>query len=185
MKTLLKAAVAFACVSLLSFPVKAENYDIPKDNEGNIPADINLVGCDVFTATAATAMGSTRPVTVYGYSVTSEAITNFAFLRDSSTLNTTSNIKLALGWDAQCLDKIANTSSASQVSCHVRLPVPVIFRNGISINLATIIGGSGHTGAQARPRWMFYVRYNDIGVVPGKKPSDADASVTVDNKGVN
>lgn len=185
MKTLRKAAVALFCVAFLSVQVRAEQYLIPQDGNGNVPSDISLLGADVFVATAATAIGSTRPVTVYGYSISSDVITNYAFLRDSNTLNTTSNIKLALGWDAQCGDRIANVSSASTQSCHVKLPVPVIFRNGLSINLATIISGSAHTGAQARPRWMFYVRYNDVGGVTGKKPSDVDPAITVDNKGVN
>lgn len=174
MNRIVKGAAALACVSFLSFPARAENYVIPFDNNGNIPAEIELVGADVFVDTGLAAIGSTTPVMLYGYSVSSDAVSNYAMLRDTSTLNLTSNIKLLLYPDSYATSAAQTTTS--------RLPMPVIFRNGLSINLnSVVVGATGTT----KGRWMFYVRYLREGGVPDKSPSQIDPRISVDNVGVN
>lgn len=164
---------AMLCIAFLGGSLHAESYTIPFDNNGNIPQDMTLIGGDVFVATSTIAMGSTSPVVLYGYSVSSDAVTNFAMLRDSATINSTSNIKLTLYPDA-------TASSAAQTLTRT-LPIPVIFRNGLSINLNAAVTGASTT----KGRWMFYVRYLREGSVPGKTPGQVDPRITVDNMGVN
>lgn len=173
MQKLMKVALACVSVALLSFTARAEQYVIPFDNNGNLPGDINMVGGDVFVDTGLAPIGSTSPIALYGYSVSSDAVTNFAMLRDSATLNTTSNIKMTLYPD------IYSTSGAQTNT--VRFPIPILFRNGLSINLNAVVTGA--TGTKGR--WMFYVRYLKEGSVPGKKPSDVNSLITIDNVGVN
>lgn len=177
MKKLTKAALALACVAFLSLSARAENYFIPQDNNGNIPGDINLIGADVFTASGTAVFGSTRPVILYGYSISSDTWNNFAVLRDTNFPNTSSAVKLALYRDAQCLDTMSNSSSFTTVTCNTRLPVPVLFRNGIAIELRNNVNGVTG-GAGAKGRWMFYFRYTDIGGTQGKKPTDVDPAFT-------
>ena len=173
MKKLLTSFAALVLAGSCASLCLAENYTIPFDRNGNIPSDINLIGADVFVDTGISAIGSTSPVVLYGYSVSSDAVTNFAMLRDSNTLNTTSNIKLTLYPDAYA------SSGAQTITA--KLPVPVIFRNGLSINLNSAVNGVG----AARGRWMFYVRYLNEGAVAGKAPTDVDPRIKVDNVGVN
>src|SRR3990167_10013138 len=95
----------------------AENYHIPVDNDGNVPSSIDLVGADVFVATGTAVFGTTRAVTLYGYSISSDTWNNFATLRDTLNINTTDFIKMTLYRDVACLDDIINVSSATVVTC--------------------------------------------------------------------
>lgn len=173
MNRYIRAMLSLACVAFMSFPAGAENYVIPIDNQGATPNDIDLVGVDVFVDTGLAAIGSTTPMVLYGYSVSSDAVTNFAMLRDSNTLNTTSNIKLTLYPDAY--------SSSGAQTVTAKLPQPILFRNGLSINLNAVVTGASTT----KGRWMFYVRYLRESAVPDKIPSQIDGRITADNVGVN
>lgn len=175
MQKYLKALMVLACVSFSHSFARAESYVIPFDNNGNMPGAIELVGGDVFVATGTAAIGSTTPVILFGYTVSSDVVTNQAILRDSNTLNTSSNAKLVLYVDANC-------GTVGVQSCTTKLPIPVIFRNGLSINLSA--ASAGRTGG-GNGRWQFYVRYLNEGSVSGKKPSQVDTRITVDNVGVN
>lgn len=174
MKNLLKAVLPLIALVFMAYSINAEDFTIPVDNQGHVPAHIDLIGADVFVATGTAVFGTTRPVTLYGYSVSSDTLSNFATLRDTLNINATDFIKLTLFKDASCYnDYQLNFASGTLLTCHSKLPVPVIFRNGISINLNANVQGVDVDGT-SRGRWMFYFRYNDIGSQRLLTPSQVD-----------
>ena len=162
MKSLLKMALVGLVLALPKF-VMAERYLIPQDSHGNIPSDANLVGVDVIDSTSTVNTGLTSPVLLYWVMVSSDAATNYATLRDSATLNSTSNVKLTVYPN--------NTSGTSLASGSVIMNFnpPVIFRNGLSITLNAAPAGGGALG-----RWHFGIRRRVIGNANGQDTSFAD-----------
>lgn len=140
----------------LSCGVYAADYIIPQANNGQTPADANLVGVDVITATGTgNNYGITAPVFLHWVFISSvAAVGDFITLRDSGTLNSTSAKKLTI---------VPYVSTSTAISFWTFNP-PIIFRNGMSITLNAVNG-----------RWNFGYRRKydgDIG-------NDASISTTV------
>ena len=160
--------VAFGILAFLASPTRAEYYTIGVDANGEYPGSVDLVGADVIDATSTVNYGLTTPVILYGVVVSSDAATNFATLRDTDTLNTTSNIKMTL-----YPNNSGGTSLASATSV-LMLPAPVIFRNGISITLNAAPAGS--SGTLSIGRWHFIVRRRNIGNARGQDVAFSDTA---------
>lgn len=152
LKTLRFLFVIAVLTSLAGF-VKAEQYLIPADSNGSIPGDVSLVGVDVIDSTGTQVYGTTTPVVLYGVCTSSIAVTAYATLRDSDTLNSSSDIKM------QVYPSGLTVAGNVQTLC-TTFPAPVIFRNGMSISLSAAAGGGSN-------RWMFFIRRRVIGSARG------------------
>lgn len=152
MKSLFKTmAVLFA----FAFSVEAANYGIPLDLNGRLPGDADLVGVDVIDATGTQNYGLTAPGFLHWVAVSSANYVETVVLRDTDTLNATSDVKMTL---------ISTTFSPTAV---FSFNPPAIFRNGISIKLNQASNG----------RWMFGYRRrfdNDISTDPSTGTSATD-----------
>lgn len=162
MNRLFKAVLLVLAFAVVPRFVMAEAYIIPQDSDGRIPGNANQVGCDVIDATSTINYGLTTPVALYWIMTSSDVAGNYATLRDTDTLNTTSNVKMLA---------YANGTGGTSVyaaSTLMPFPVPVIFRNGISIKLnqAPLTGG----------RWHFCVGRRSIGNARGLDTSFADSA---------
>jgi len=164
LKALLKVFAVAAFITLVTKPLMAEQYIIPQDSVGQIPGDISLVGVDVIDATGTRNYGITSPVILYGVCVSSDVVTNYAQLRDTDTLNSTSDIAMTVFPDGQ-------STNAAQTLC-TRLPAPVIFRNGLSITLGNAVGST------TKGRWQFFVRRRLIGNARGTDTSFSATSAS-------
>lgn len=168
MKKLLKLAVFALAFSVIPRLAMAEDYIIPKDAEGITPGSIDLVGVDVISSTNTTGFGVGSPVILYWIAVSSDSLSNFATLRDSATINTSSYAKLVIfpSMDNTLSQTGITTSTGTIIT---RFPAPVIFRNGLSIHLGnTPLGSAGTAGVQStRGKWMFGIRRRSIGNIRG------------------
>lgn len=154
MKNLMKLVVMIVGLSAFS---QAANYVIPAGLNGNAPADADLLGVDVIDSTGTQIYGLAAPVYLHWVAVSSETQSNYATLRDSATLNGTSDIALTITTGANL------TSGTTMLTFNP----PVIFRNGIAIKLSAATTG----------RWMFGVRRRldaKIGVDPSTGTSATD-----------
>lgn len=163
MNKLIKAVlVAFALAVVPRFAL-AEEYLIPQDANGNIPGDANQYGCDVIDSTSTVGTGLTTPVLLYWVMVSSDAVTNYATLRDTNTINATSNVKMTVFPNGN------GGTSITASSTIIPFNPPVIFRNGISIHLNAAPAGSATQG-----RWHFCVRRRSIGSSRGVDTAFSD-----------
>lgn len=141
MKNLLKVTAFLAVLFALANTADAAWYNIPADINGRVPGDASLVGVDVIDSTGSTTnYGLAAPCFLHWIAISSSAVSTYAVLRDSGTLNATSDI-------AMVVNSSGNQGAALQV---LNFDPPVIFRNGLSIRLNENMTGSG--------RWMFGVR---------------------------
>lgn len=170
MNRLFKAVLlAFTLAAIPRF-VMAEAYIIPQDSFGNVPSDANQAGVDVIDTTMTFRTGLTTPVMLYWVMVSSDVVGNSAVLRDTDTLNTTSNVKMTV---FPCSNGGTSLTAASTIC---QFNPPVLFRNGISINLiATPAGSAAQTGT-VPGRWHFGIRRRMIGNARGVDTSFADTS---------
>lgn len=155
MKNLLKTAAALTLVVAFAYEAMAASYGIPLDLNGRLPGDANLVGVDVIDSTGTQNYGLGAPGYLHWIAVSSATFVEVAVLRDTDTLNATSDIKMTV---------VSTTFSPTSV---FTFNPPVIFRNGISIKLLQASGG----------RWMFGYRRrfdNDISVDPSTGTSATD-----------
>lgn len=157
MKNIQKVLGMMGLVLALGVVAYAANYVIPQSLNGNAPGDANLLGVDVIDSTGTRTYGLTAPCYLHWVLVSSDTASNYASIRDTDTLNTSSDIKLTV-------TTAANVSGAPAL---ITFNPPVIFRNGMSINLALATTG----------RWMFgYRRRLDakIGADPTQGTSASD-----------
>lgn len=168
MKTLLKLAFFTMAFSVIPRMAMAEEYIIPRDADSVIPGTVDMVGVDVISSTNTTGFGVGSPVLLYWIAVSSDALANFATLRDSATINTSSYAKLVIfpSMDNTLSQTGITTSTGTVIT---RFPAPVLFRNGLSIHLGAVpLGSAGTPGVQStRGKWMFGIRRRSIGNARG------------------
>lgn len=138
MKKLFKVTAVLAFMFAFAHKADAALFGIPRDLNGNLPADGSLVGVDVIDSTGTQNYGLEAPCLLHWVAISSAAGSTFALLRDTGTLNSTSDIKMEIS-------AVANTTGS--VVMYTFDP-PAIFRNGLSITLNEATVG----------RFMFGVR---------------------------
>lgn len=139
----------YGVISLLVL-VSASSFAVtkPVDQQGHPIESIDLVGADstrltISTGTSAV-LAENEPGLVYGVVASSCAVSNYVVLRDSATANTTSTPLLTV-W---CEDSGADEDG----SLFFKLPVPIKFANGLSINMNAALTGAGEVVVITRPR---------------------------------
>lgn len=158
MKLFLAISLSFSLTGVLC----AENWTIPVDDYGHVPADINLVGIDVLDSTGTSVFGSTTPCLLYGVIVTSDVAGNYITLRDSNTLNSTSDIKMVLNpFTIITTSNTALTGGQVLFMTQQTFPAPIIFRNGLSANLNLTPTAGG--------RWHLMIRPRILNSTPGRE----------------
>jgi len=161
LKKLLQTVAAFSVLFVLGSSAHAATYGIPLDLNGRLPSDANLVGVDVIDSTAAAPTvpyGIAAPCFLHWVAISSAALAEVAVLRDTDTLNSTSDIKMTL------VTKASGTGVTTEI---LTFNPPIIFRNGLSIKL----------NVNATGRWMFGYRRrldNDISTDPAVGNSASD-----------
>lgn len=154
----MKAVAVLSLMVGFASLASAANYSIPQSLNGKEPGDADLLGVDVIDSTGSTTnYGLAAPCYLHWVAISSAAASEFATLRDTDTLNSTSDIKLTL-------TTIVSSITSTQV---ITFNPPVIFRNGMSIKL----------NQNALGRWMFGYRRrldSDIGADPTVGTSASD-----------